>query len=149
MAWTQVQGHSLDPQTRLVCRYHRLTTRFELLILSTVPDTLPPSSTLAGIDTPDVGTPHTVAQVGDVTYDSCLIYQTRLYGCWRNQMLQIGDKAYRLRIRSAIFWRSRLQCDSTKTMVIPELLPVRRNQSLVRWVYGTLMSIIRFIMHLF
>lgn len=144
MAWIQVQGHSVDPHTRLVCRYHRLTTRFELIVLSITAETQFSPSTSTGISTLDTQT-----QLGDLTYGHRLIYQTHLYGCWRNQMLQIGDKAYRVRIRSAIFWRSRLHCGSTNLVVINELLPVRRKRSLVRWVYGAVMSVIRFIMHLF
>lgn len=30
MPWTQQQAHPLAANTRLICRYHRLSTRFEL-----------------------------------------------------------------------------------------------------------------------
>ena len=31
MSWIQQQVHPLAEQTRLICRYHKLSTRFELI----------------------------------------------------------------------------------------------------------------------
>ncbi|MEE1979408.1 hypothetical protein [Shewanella xiamenensis] len=31
MPWMQRQSHLFDANTRLICRYHRLSTRFELI----------------------------------------------------------------------------------------------------------------------
>ena len=43
MAWMQKQGHRWDHSTRLICRYQRLSARFELIVESEIRDVSVPA----------------------------------------------------------------------------------------------------------
>ncbi|ABI37336.1 conserved hypothetical protein [Shewanella sp. MR-4] len=133
MSWMQQQVHPLVDNTRLICRYHRLSTRLEL-IAEHAPDAS------EGLDSklPD---PHLVNHPTGVWSE--LILRQSLYYWPRTIPFNIAQRDYRLHVWPLLMWRSRVTCAQSGKVVIVECLDERKRRSLIRWCYFLLMNLLR------
>ncbi|MDR9767423.1 hypothetical protein RJP56_15280 [Shewanella baltica] len=147
MAWMQKQSHRWDHSTRLICRYHRLSTRFELIAESVVSDISIPMSTeitLLMEQKPSIvnQADSTVSPV-IVGAWSQLVLCKHLYYLPQKIDFEISNQAYRVHIWPLFLWRTHIICLATGRVVVSECLDVRRRRSLIRWLYASFIGLLR------
>ena len=133
MPWMQRQYHLFDANTRLICRYHRLSTRFEL-IAEHVP------SASGGLDSnlPD----HNLVNLPMGVWSELILRQSLYY--WpRIIPFNIAQREYRLHVWPLLMWRSRVICAQSGKVMISECLDERKRRSLIRWCYFAIMNVLR------
>lgn len=133
MSWMQQQAHTLGDNTRLICRYHRLSTRFELIA-----EHAPATSAGSGSKLPE---PHLVNPPMGVLSE--LILRQPLYYWPRTIPFNIAQRDYRLHIWPLLMWRSHVTCGQSGRVVIIECLDERKRRSLIRWCYFIIMNLLR------
>lgn len=127
--WIEKQSHRLDENTRLICCYHRLSTRFELRLQQNE------SAIICQAQE---------AQLEVKKMQPIQWYKRHLFYLPRRIALSNGDKQYRLNIWSfPFFWRARLCCAQTGNTVIEECLIGRRRRSIVRVIYSSIINLLR------
>ncbi|SIQ67893.1 hypothetical protein SAMN05421840_103129 [Shewanella morhuae] len=128
-SWIEQQSHRLDDNTKLICRYHRLSTHFELLLQQNK-DVL-------------------ICQVQQVQLEiekmpPTLWYKRHLFYLPKHIELTHGARQYQLRIFPfPFFWRARLRCAVTSNILIEECLVGRKRRSMVRAIYFSLINLLR------
>ncbi|MFV0596216.1 hypothetical protein [Shewanella sp.] len=133
MSWMQQQVHPLADNTRLICRYHRLSTRFEL-IAEHAP------TTSGGLDSNL--TDHSLANPPIGAWSELILRQPLYY--WpRTIQFNIAQRDYRLHIWPLLMWRSRVICAQSGKVMIIECLDERKRRSLIRWCYFAIMNLLR------
>ena len=147
MAWMQKQSHRWDHSTRLICRYHRLSTRFELIAESVVSDISIPMSTEVTLlmeQKPSIvnQADSTVSPV-IVGAWSQLVLRKHLYYLPQKIDFEISNQTYRVHIWPLFLWRTRIICVATGRVVVSECLDVRRRRSLIRWLYASFIGLLR------
>lgn len=126
--WIEKQSHRLSESTQLICRYHRLSTCFELVLQQ---DESP-----------------LVCQ-GDVQLERKKMqpiqwYKRPLFYLPRHIKLNHEDRQYQLRVLPfPFFWRARLRCAKTGNIVIEECLVGRKRRSIVRVIYLGIINLLR------
>ncbi|MEL4282688.1 MULTISPECIES: hypothetical protein [Shewanella] len=135
MSWTQQQVHPLAEQTRLICRYHRLSTRFELIA-----EHAPAAS--EGLDSNLNG--HNLGNPTMGVWSELILCQPLYY--WpRTIPFNIALRDYRLHIWPLLMWRSRVTCEQSRKVVIIECLDERKRRSIIRWCYFGIMNLLRIV----
>ncbi|MEL4303405.1 hypothetical protein ACE02Z_17550 [Shewanella xiamenensis] len=135
MPWMQRQSHLFDANTRLICRYHRLSTRFELIA-----EHVPSASARADSKLLD---PHLVNPPTGVWSE--LILRQSLYYWPRTIPFNIAQRDYRLHIWPLLMWRSRVTCAQSGKVMIIECLDERKRRSIIRWCYFGIMNLLRIV----
>ncbi|QYK09421.1 hypothetical protein [Shewanella mangrovisoli] len=135
MSWTQQQVHPLAEQTRLICRYHRLSTRFELIAEHALAVSAGPGS---NFNEHNLGYP-------PMGVWSELILRQPLYYWPRTIPFNIAQRDYRLHIWPLLMWRSRVICAQSGKVVIIECLDERKRRSIIRWCYFGIMNLLRIV----
>ncbi|MFB2654453.1 hypothetical protein [Shewanella seohaensis] len=135
MSWIQQQVHPLAEQTRLICRYHKLSTRFELIA-----EHAPAASAGPGSKLPD---PYLVNPPTGVWSE--LILRQSLYYWPRTIPFNIAQRGYRLHIWPLLMWRSRVTCEQSGKVMIIECLDERKRRSIIRWCYFGIMNLLRIV----
>ena len=147
MAWMQKQSHRWDHSTRLICRYHRLSTRFELIAESVVSDvSIPVNAEITLL----MEQKHSIVNQADSTVSpviagawSQLVLRKHLYYLPQKIDLDIANQAYRVHVWPLFLWRTRITCVASGRVVVSECLDVRRRRSLIRWLYASFIGLLR------
>lgn len=147
MAWMQMQSHRWDHSTRLICRYHRLSTRFELIAESVISDISIPMSTEITLL---MEQQHSIVNQADSTVSpvivgawSQLVLRKHLYYLPQKIDFEISNQAYRVHVWPLFLWRTRITCVASGRVVVSECLDVRRRRSLIRWLYASFIGLLR------
>lgn len=140
MSWMQQQTHPFTDNKRIICRYHRLSTRFELIA-----EYAPAASELSEAHIPQAradGLPVSPHFFGG---RSELILRQSLYFWPRRIRFSIAQRGYHLHIWPLFLWRSRITCAVSGQAVIHECLDERKRRSIIRWCYFTILNLLRII----
>lgn len=149
MAWMQKQSHRLDYSTKLICRYHWLCTRFELIAESLLNDVSDPEDatlTTLAENQPTVPIAIQADRVASPTIKrvwSQLVLRKHLYYLPQKIDINIANQSYRVHIWPLFLWRTRITCVATGRVVVSECLDVRRRRSLIRWLYASFIGLLR------
>ena len=139
MSWMQQQTHPFTDNKRIICRYHRLSTRFELIAEHT-----PAASESSGALMPQAMTENSATARPDGVIHELILWQC-LYFLPRTISFSIDQRSYQLHIWPLFLWRSRITCAVSGRAVIRECLDGRKRRSIIRWCYFTLMNLLRVI----
>ena len=127
--WIEKQSHRLGESTRLICCYHRLSTRFELQLQQ------------------DESACICQAQEAELEIEKkqpIQWYTRHLFFLPRHIKLSHADRQYQLRILPfPFFWRARLRCAETGNIVIEECLVGRKRRSVMRMIYSSIINLLR------
>ncbi|WP_240131278.1 hypothetical protein [Shewanella cutis] len=111
MSWMQQQTHPFTDNKRIICRYHRLSTRFELIA-----EQPPAASESSGALMPPAMTENSATARPDGVIHELILHQC-LYFLPRKISFSIDQRGYQLHIWPLFLWRMcRLRASSHSRM---------------------------------